>query len=71
MIWTIIDGQLIAKNTVSTQSLATQDVSFHTSRGIKTEENVRYVLRIYEWLQQDLSRQMSNLIIYPLFEVVW
>ena len=67
MIWTIIDGQLIAKNTVSTQSFATQDPTFHTSRGIKTDENVRYVLRISELLQQDFSRQMFYLIIYHLF----
>ena len=67
MIWTIIDGQLIAKNTVSTQSFATQDPTFHTSRGIKTDENVRYALRISELLQQDFSRQMFYLIIYHLF----
>ena len=67
MIWTIIDGQLIAKNTVSTQSFATQDPTFHTSRGIKTDENVRYALRISELLKQDFSRQMFYLIIYHLF----
>ena len=64
LIWTIIDGQLIAKNTVSTQSFGAQDSTCHTSRGIKTDENVRYALRISELLQQDFSRQMFYLIIY-------
>ena len=45
MIWTIIDGQLIAKNTVSSQSFATHDHTFHKSGGINAEENVRYMLK--------------------------